>query len=62
MPKQKVVNVSYDFRYSSRDEDHNTIRDFSLNFENPDVESLAENINTFLNAVGVELKVYPKVK
>jgi hypothetical protein len=60
MPKQKVVNVSYDLRYSSRDEDHNTIRDFGINFENPDVESLAENINTFLIAVGVPLEVVAK--
>lgn len=60
MAKQKVVNVSYDFRYSSRDEDHNTIRDFSLNFENPDDDVLAQNINTFLAAVGVPLEVVAK--
>lgn len=57
MAKQKVVNISYDLRYSSRDEDHNTIRDFGINFENPDTDALAENINTFLTAVGVPLEV-----
>jgi hypothetical protein len=57
MPKQKVLNTSFDFRYSCRDENHNTIRDFNMNFENPDDDSVVDNLNTFLTAVGLKIRV-----
>jgi hypothetical protein len=57
MAKQKSLNTSFDFRYSCRDENHNTIRDFNLNFENPDDDSVVDNLNTFLAAVGLKIRV-----
>ncbi len=57
MPKQKVLNTSFDFRYSCRDENHNTIRDFNMNFENPDDDAVVDNLNTFLTAVGLKIRV-----
>ena len=56
MAKQKVLNTSFDFRYSCRDENHNTIRDFNLNFENPDDDAVVDNLNTFLAAVGLKIR------
>ena len=56
MAKQKVLNTSYDFRYSCRDENHSTIRDFNLNFENPDDDAVVDNLNTFLAAVGLKIR------
>ena len=56
MAKQKVLNTSFDLRYSCRDENHNTIRDFNLNFENPDDDSVVDNLNTFLAAVGLKIR------
>jgi len=56
MAKQKVLNTSYDFRYSCRDENHSAIRDFNLNFENPDDDAVVDNLNTFLAAVGLKIR------
>ena len=56
MAKQKVLNTSFDFRYSCRDENHNTIRDFNLNFENADDNAVVDNLNTFLTAVGLNIR------
>ena len=56
MAKQKVLNTSFDLRYSCRDENHNTIRDFNLNFENADDDSVVDNLNTFLAAVGLKIR------
>ena len=56
MAKQKVLNTSFDLRYSCRDENHNTIRDFNLNFENADDDSVVDNLNTFLAAVGLNIR------
>ena len=56
MAKQKVLNTTYDLRYSCRDENHNTIRDFNLNFENADDDSVVDNLNTFLAAVGLKIR------
>ena len=49
MAKQKVLNTSFDLRYSCRDENHNTIRDFNLNFENADDTAV-------LTAVGLNIR------
>jgi hypothetical protein len=57
MAKQKVLNTSFDLRYSCRDENHNTIRDFNLNFENADDNAVVDNLNTFLTAVGLNIRV-----
>jgi tRNA threonylcarbamoyladenosine modification (KEOPS) complex Pcc1 subunit len=57
MAKNKTINTSYDVSYSARDEDHNTIRDIRINFENPDVSDLCENLNTWLRAINVPLVV-----
>ena len=56
MTKQKVLNTSFDLRYSCRDENHNTIRDFNLNFENADDNAVVDNLNTFLTAVGLKIR------
>jgi hypothetical protein len=56
MAKQKVLNTSFDLRYSCRDENHNTIRDFNLNFENADDNAVVDNLNTFLTAVGLKIR------
>jgi hypothetical protein len=56
MEKQKVLNTSFDLRYSCRDENHNTIRDFNLNFENADDTAVVDNLNTFLTAVGLNIR------
>jgi hypothetical protein len=56
MAKQKVLNTSFDLRYSCRDENHNTIRDFNLNFENADDTAVVDNLNTFLTAVGLNIR------
>jgi hypothetical protein len=56
MAKQKVLNTSFDLRYSCRDENHSTIRDFNLNFENPDDDAVVDNLNTFLAAVGLKIR------
>ena len=55
MAKQKVLNTNYSFQYSCRDENHNTIRDFNMNFENPDDDAVVDNLNTFLAAVGLKI-------
>ena len=57
MAKQKVLNTNYNFQYSCRDENHNTIRDFSMNFENPDDDAIVDNLNTFLTAVNLKIRV-----
>ena len=57
MAKQKVLNTNYSFQYSCRDENHNTIRDFNMNFENPDDDAIVDNLNTFLAAVGLIIRV-----
>lgn len=56
MPKQKIENESYDLGYSCRDENHNTIKDIRINFENPDTESICENLNTWLRAINVPIQ------
>jgi hypothetical protein len=60
MAKKQVLNVSYDLSYSSRNDNHDTIRDIRINFENPDDEFLMENVNTWLRAIGVDLEVVHK--
>jgi hypothetical protein len=57
MAKQKVLNTNYNLQYSCRDENHNTIRDFNINFDNPDDDSIVDNFNTFLTAVGLSIRV-----
>jgi hypothetical protein len=57
MAKQKVLNTSYNFQYSCCDENRNTIRDFNMNFENPDEDAVVDNLNTFLTAVGLKIRV-----
>jgi len=57
MAKSKVLNTSYDLSYSCRNENHDTIRDIRINFENPDEEFLMENLNTWLRAIGSSLTV-----
>ena len=36
---------------------NNDIIDISMNFDNPDTEQLAENLNTWLQAIKIPLKV-----
>ena len=54
------MNISYDLGYSARNENHDTVRDIRINFENPDDEFLMENLNTWLLAIGVDLEVVHK--
>jgi len=49
--------ASYDIGYSLRDDRHNTIKDVRMNFEDPDTETLIENLNTWLVAIKSGLKV-----
>lgn len=51
------MNSSYDLTYSLRTEDHNTVRNVRIDFENPSEEFLAEQLNVFLTAIGSELRV-----
>lgn len=51
------MNISYDLGYSARNENHDTIRDIRINFENPSREFLMENLNTWLRAIGADLEV-----
>lgn len=51
------MNISYDLGYSARNENHDTIRDIRINFENSSDEFLMENLNTWLRAIGVDLEV-----
>ena len=60
MAKSKTLNTSYELSYSCRNENHDTVRDIRINFENPEYEYLMENINTWLRAIGVDLEVIPK--
>lgn len=60
MSKKQVVNTNYDLGYSARNENHDTIRDIRINFENPDDEFLMENLNTWLRAIGTNLEVVQK--
>lgn len=54
----KNLEVSYSLSYSARDEDtRDTYRDISMNFDNPDMETLADNLNTWLQAIKLPLKV-----
>ena len=54
----KNLEVSYTLSYSARDEDtRDTHRDISINFDNPNTEQLAENLNTWLQAIKIPLKV-----
>jgi hypothetical protein len=58
MAKNKTINTSYDLGYSARNENHNTIRDIRINFENPDDDAaVIDNLNTFLAAVGLKIRV-----
>ena len=60
MTKSKTLDTSYDLSYSCRNENHDTVRDIRINFENPDDEYLMENLNIWLRAIGVNLEVIPK--
>ena len=51
------MNSSYDLSYSLRTEDHETVRNFRIDFENPSEEFLAEQLNIWLTAIGSELRV-----
>ena len=51
------MNSSYTLSYSLRDDDHNTIRNLNLDFENPSEEFLAEQLNCWLVAIGSNLRV-----
>lgn len=54
----KNLEVNYSLSYSARDEDtRDTYRDISMNFDNPDMETLADNLNTWLQAIKLPLKV-----
>ena len=50
-------NTSFDLGYSCRDDNHDTICDIRINFENPSDQFLMENLNTWLRAIGSPLKV-----
>ena len=54
------MNISYDLGYSARNENHDTVRDIRINFENPNDEFLMENLNTWLRAIGTNLEVIQK--
>ena len=49
--------TSYELAYSLRDENHNTIRNLRIDFENPSEEFLAEQLNIWLTAIGSDLRV-----
>ena len=51
------MNSSYDLSYSLRTEDHETVRNVRIDFENPSEEFLAEQLNIWLTAIGSELRV-----
>lgn len=54
----KNLEISYSLSYTARDEDtRDTYRDISLSFDNLSNEELLENLNTWLQAIKVPLKV-----
>lgn len=54
----KQIEVNYSVNYSARDSDtHDTIRDINMNFDNPSMEDLVDNLNTWLQAIKLPLKV-----
>lgn len=54
----KNLEISYNLSYTSRDEDtRDTNRDISFNFDNPNIEELTDNLNTWLQAIKLPLKV-----
>jgi|TARA_B100000085_G_scaffold143595_1_gene130679 hypothetical protein len=48
---------SYDLSYSLYDENRNTVRSVRFDFENPSEEFFAEQLNSWLTAIGSELRV-----
>ena len=51
------MNSSYDLSYSLRTENHDTVRNVRIDFENPSEEFLAEQLNIWLSAIGSDLRV-----
>ena len=56
MEKQKVLNTNYSIQYSCRDQNHASIRDFNMSFENPDDDGIVDNLNVFFTAVGIKVR------
>ena len=58
------VNSCYTLRYNSREDDSgDTIVDLAMDFDNPkDHTVVAERLNTWLTAIGLNLEVIEKVK
>lgn len=57
-PMSKSLEISYSLNYTSRDEDtRDTFKDISFSFDNPSIEELTDNLNTWLQAIKLPLKV-----
>ena len=53
MTKRQIEHESWDFSYNGNDENHDAVRRFTLQFDNPEGdEEVVEQLNTFLQAVG----------
>jgi hypothetical protein len=58
MGKQVKLNESWNVQFYSREASTNEdVGSVSMNWENRDVETTMKNLNTWLTAVGVPLKV-----
>ena len=57
MSSKNSMNSAYELSYSLRTEDHDTVRNVRIDFENPSDEFLAEQLNIWLTAIGSELMV-----
>jgi hypothetical protein len=62
MAKNVKINEDFSLRYNSReDQSGDTVMDMNIDFTNPkDPSIVAERLNTWLTAIGLELKVTSK--
>lgn len=58
MAKSPKQNERWNVSYCATDQNSNdTIKDLNISWENRDIESIKNHLNTFLNAIGVALEV-----
>jgi hypothetical protein len=61
MPKTKQINESYSVTYNARETGSgNDIKTLTMMWENRDDKEIKDNLNTWLNAIGCDLKVVEK--
>ena len=61
MPKQTKINESWNVRYYARDgQTSDDILNLQMNWENRSTEEVMKNLNTWLTAINIPLKVVNK--